>query len=119
MANEITVTSTIRLVNGELSVTTPSTSKQFDQTTARGGTFTVDAGTSETSVDFGDIVPGMILLRNLDATNFCEYTTVTTNYDLKLRANGGTALIDFSGTQVLFLKADTAACKIQVTLINT
>ena len=70
MANEITVTSTIRLVNGELSVTTPSTSKQFDQTTARGGTFTVDAGTSETSVDFGDIVPGMILLRNLDATNF-------------------------------------------------
>jgi hypothetical protein len=119
MANEITVTASLRVANGNLSVSTPTTSKQFDQATLRGGTFTVDAATSETTVDFGDIVPGFILLQNLDTTNYCEYTTVTTDYDLKLRANGGFALIDLSGTQTLYLKANTAACKIQVTLINT
>lgn len=118
MANEITITSSIRVANGELSLSTPSASKQFDQTTARAGTFTVDAATSETTVDFGDIVPGYIELVNLDPTNFCEFTTVTTDYDLKVRANGGKALIDLSGTQTLYLKADTATCKIQVTLVN-
>lgn len=119
MANEITVLASLRLSNGDLKVDVRPGNVKFDQTTARGGSFTVDAATSETTVDFGDIVPGYILLQNLDATNFCEYTTVTTDYDLKLRANGGVALIDMSGTQTLYLKADTAGCKIQVTAINT
>lgn len=119
MANEITITAHVRVVNGTLHVSTPTAATQFDQTTGRGGTFTVDAATSETSVDFGDIVPGYILLQNLDTTNYCEYTTVTTDYDLRLPANGGKALIYLSGTQALYLKANTATTKIQVTLINT
>lgn len=119
MANEITVNSSIRVANGNLSVTTPTTAKQFDQTTARGGTFTVDVATSETTVDFGDIVPGFVLLENLDVTNFVEFTTVTGNYDLKMSAGSGKALFEFSGSQTLYLKADTSACKVQVTAINS
>lgn len=119
MADEITVTAHIRCVNGNLSVSTPTGAKQFDQTTARAATFTVDAATTETTVDFGDVSPGMILLENLDSTNYCEYTTVTGNYDLKLLAGGGKALIQFSGAQTLYLKANTATCKIQVTGINS
>lgn len=116
---EITIQASIRVLNGNLSLSTPTTSKQFDQTTARASTFTVDAATSETQVNFGDVVPGDVLLENLDATNYVEFTTVTTDYDLRLAAGGGKALFRMSGTQNLYLKANTAACKVQVTLVNT
>lgn len=118
MANEITIGTSIRVANGDLNVSTSTTTKRFNQGTARAATFTVDAATSETQVDFGDIVPGWVELFNLDATNYVEWTTATGNYDKKISPNGGSALFELSGTQDLYLKANTAACKVQVTLVN-
>lgn len=119
MANEIAVNTSLTVTNGELVVSTPSTAKQFDQTTARGGSFTVDAATSETTVDFGDVVPGWVQLQNLDTTNYTEWTTVSGNYDLKISPNGGKALFELSGAQTLYLKANTAGTKVQVTVVNS
>lgn len=118
MANEITITSSIRVANGQLNLTTPSASKQFNQTTARAGTFTVDVGTSEETLSFGDIVPGFVELTNLDTTNFVEVGFATGVYPLKLRATSGKLMLDLNGSPTIYVKADTAACAVQVTAVN-
>lgn len=119
MAEEITISVSVTVRNGELVLSTPSTAVISDQTTARAATFTVDVATSETTVDFGDITPGLVMLKNLDATNFTDWTTDTGDYNHTLDPNGDTALFRLKGTQTLFLKADTAPTKVQVTLVNT
>ena len=121
MADELTVTAHVRLndTTTGLSISSPTAAKQFSPGTVQGASFVVDVGTSEESVAFGDITPGTICLENLDPTNYVEFSTVTTNYDLRLPAGNGRALITFSGAQTLYLKANTSSCKVLVTAVNT
>lgn len=120
MANEITVTTGLRLANGDLKVNGSNLSKKFDQTTARGGgPGTVDVGTTEETIDFGDIVPGFVEFRNLDATNFVDLGFSTGVYGIQLLASGGPAVFYLKSGATVYAKADTAACKIQVTAINS
>lgn len=121
MANEATLTAHIALNDTAtgLKINSPTSAIQYTPGTLTGASFVVDVGTSEESVDFGDVSPGYVLLQNLDTTNYVEYTTVTTDYDLRLSANGGKALIQFSGAQTLYLKANTASCNVLVTAINS
>lgn len=119
MANEITVTIGMRLANGNLSYTGPNVTKTFDQTTARGGgPGTVNVGTTEESVSFGDTTPGYVQLTNLDDTNFVDFGNATGDLDFTLEAGGGMALFKMKSGATLYLKADTAACNVQVIAFN-
>lgn len=120
MANEITVTTGLALSNSLLVI--PSTVKtvQFTQTTARGGNpGTVDVGTVEETISFGDCVPGFVEAVNLDATNFVRLRFATGANAIRLRANGGRCLFEIDSSVTLFAIADTATCKVRFTSVNT
>lgn len=120
MANEITITTGLQIQNANLIVPTPASTKRFNQTTARGGgPGTVDIGTTEETIDFGDIVPGWVEFRNLDATNFVDLGFATGAYGIRLPANGGSALFFVRPGTTIYAVADTAACSIQVSAANT
>lgn len=118
MANEITLTSGVKLVNGLLIHDGRKTVKQFDQTTARGGSLTVDVATSEAAIDFGDIVPGFVRITNLDLTNFVRIRVTAATNAIRLRAGGGFAIFEVDPGVTVRAIADTAACKIQIEAFN-
>lgn len=119
MANEITITTGIRLVNGSLEVLSPAKSRQFDQTTARGGgPGVVDIGTTEESISFGDCVPGYVEAVNLDATNYVTLRFTSSNNAIRLRAGGGVALFELEPGVTLRAIANTATCRVKFTAIN-
>ena len=119
MANEIRVTTGLQLSNGPLTVQVSAKTFQADQTTARGGgPGTVDIGTTEETIDFGDIVPGFVEFKNLDATNFVELGFSTGVYGIILSAGGGPALFYLKTGATVYAKADTAACAVQITAVN-
>lgn len=120
MANEISVTIGASVTNGFLKQTSATTTRQFNQTTARAGSICQDVGTSEESVSFGDGVPGYIVATNLDATNFVSLRFVTGGANaIKLLPNGGQACFHIGASVSLFAIADTAACKVKFDWINT
>ena len=119
MADEITIQTGLKLLNGTLEVASTNKTRKFDQTTARGGNpGTVDVGTTEETISFGDCVPGFVEMVNLDATNFIQVGFSTTVYGFRLLAGGGPALIYLETGATLYVKADTAACKVRVTGLN-
>jgi hypothetical protein len=93
---------------------------QVFQTTEGGGNpGLLNVTTSEVTVSFGSVTPGLVLLYNLDETNFVEVGFATGVYPLRLpprlASNSKAAPAVFtrqSGS--LFLKADTATCKVLV-----
>jgi hypothetical protein len=118
MANEITVTTAIAVTNGALKYTGATSRITPTQTTARGGAFTVDVGTSEETISLGDLAPGYMRFTNLDVTNFVELGFSTGVYGIRLEANSGVALFYRKTGTTLYIKADTGACKVQVEAIN-
>lgn len=120
MANEITVTTGLRLANGLLIVPSSTVTTQFTQTTARGGgPGVVDIGTSEETISFGDCVPGYVQMINTDATNYVEFGGSTGVYVGRLAAAGGMALFQLNTAATLYMRANTATCKVKITSLNT
>lgn len=118
MANEIRVTAGIAVTNGSLKVNVPAETVQVDQTTARGGgPGTVDVGTSEETIGFGDIVPGYVFVKNLDDTNYVEVGFSTGVYGMRFEA-GEIAVFPMNGVTI-YAKANTANCSVQFISVNT
>lgn len=79
-------------------------------------------GTSEETITINtDITggngPAYVYLKNEDATNFIEVGFATTVYPMKLDPGDGTEVallpMNSTGFTQLFVKADTAACKLR------
>jgi hypothetical protein len=120
MANEISVTIGASVTNGQLRQASVTTTTQFNQTTQRAGSVCQDVGTSEEAVSFGDGVPGYIVARNLDTTNFVSLRFVTGGANaVRLPANGGSACFHLGSGVSLFAIADTAACRVKFDWYNT
>lgn len=114
MANEIKITTGMSCLNGNLNITVPARTISVDQTTARGGNpASVEVGTSEETISFGDTTARYVHMQNLDATNFVEVGFSTGVYGIKLLA-GETALLPLKTTATMYAKADTSACTLQV-----
>lgn len=84
--------------------------------------FLFDIGTVEETLSFGDITPGKIVLVNLDPTNFVEwgYSTGVRPGRLEHKVAttdecGDPTVITVSGATI-YIKADTAACKVKATV---
>lgn len=114
MAKEITVKASVAVKNGNLSLSFDSGAIRVDQTTASGGNpGVVSVGTSEETISFGDVTPGMVWMRNLDGTNFVTWGNTTGNLAQKLAPGGVPTLIEINSGSII-VKADTAACLVQV-----
>lgn len=120
MADEITVVTGLALSNGLLVVRDTKTTTRFTQTTARIGGGVYDIGTTEETVSatFTDCVAGWTEIVNLDTTNYVQVGFSTTVYGFRLLANGGKALLYLESGATLYLKANTATCKVKITALN-
>lgn len=115
MANEITVGAFIQVQNVNLSDRFAPGNKSYTQT-AQGGPTPgyVTIGTSEEEVAFGELsTKGWVMMQNLDATNYVEWGFSTGVYGGRMKA-GETAGPFRLNSLSVFLKANTAACKMLI-----
>ncbi len=115
MANEITVSSRLRVVNGSLQFDTGNINLSLDQSAVGGpvpGYWIV--GTTEESTTFPDLTTeGWLWMQNLDTANYVQWGFSTGVYGGRLKA-GRFALIECEPGLTLYMKANTAACKVVV-----
>lgn len=76
----------------------------------------VSIGLAEEDISFGDVTPGIVIIQNLDSTNFIKYGPksggVMVEF-LKLSA-GRFAIIEMQGSAIIRAIADTAAVKVRI-----
>ncbi len=114
MANEITVNAFIQVANGNLRDKFEVGNKSVDQAAVGGPTpGYVTIGTTEEEVAFGELsTKGYCAMQNLSATNFVEWGFSTGVYGGRLKP-GEVAILRLNATS-LFLRANTAACKMVI-----
>lgn len=112
MANEITISARLKVVNGSLSFERNLSSMSIDQAAVGGptpGYMTI--GTSEESTMMSELgTLGWLFMQNLDTTNYVEWGFSTGVYGGKMEP-GEPALFRLKPSTTLYLKANTAACK--------
>ena len=110
----------LQLTNGLLKSDFNPGRLQIAQTNSGKFERVVSIATSETSVVLtGITTPGVAIVYNLDATNYCELGTTTADYGSKLRPSGFPAIIPLNtGKTTLYLKANTAATKVQIIVLE-
>lgn len=115
MANEIELTIGLKVENGNFSFNKAAAVYLIDQSAVGGGNpGVVDIGTTEETVSFGDIASkGVLLLHNLDSTNYVEYGTVTSGTGQKIKP-GEVHFTRLKPAETLYMKADTAECRVLV-----
>lgn len=119
MANELSASLTVVHSKTPRRSFRPNTS--FQATQAGQGVFeqTLSIGTAEENVSFGDVSPGLVILQNLDPTNFVSWGI---NDGGAIKAPG----VLYPSTEwptmfwlkpgaTLRMQADTGACEVQVT----
>ena len=116
MANEITITSGIKVAKGNLAFTQQSTSATFDQTGTGGPTpGVISVGTAEESTAFPELTTeGWLWMKNLDTTNYVQWGFSTTVYGGRMKAGETAGPFRMEPALTLFLKANTAACNVAV-----
>jgi len=74
----------------------------------------VDVTTTESTLDFGDIAPGLVVLENLDEDNFVSWGFDTGSLPGRLLPNKVPTVI-YVDSATIYVEADTATCRIKVT----
>jgi hypothetical protein len=116
MANELTVSASLSYSKDAV-VESISLSKQADITSGLRAKASQTVGTSEEQFSLVDVAsPRYVIIQNLDDTNFVQVGTATGEYAIKLLP-GDIALFPPNAT-ALYLKADTAACLVDITAVN-
>jgi hypothetical protein len=118
MANELTLSASIKFVKGSVSVSQGKSGVQLDVAGDDFVTKTQNVGTSEEALNLGDLsTPGYVLVRNLDTTNFVSVRSGTAAANLIKIPAGGIALF-MCEAAAPFVIANTAAVKIEYTMIE-
>lgn len=115
MADEITVTASLQVNNGNQSFRFSPANLSVTQNAQGGPTpgYWV-VGTSEENNAFTELTTeGWIAMQNLDATNYVEWGFSTGVYGGRLKA-GEFAIFRTNPALTLYMKANTAACKVVV-----
>lgn len=113
MANEFTITSKIVLANGNLNDRWDNGSVSLTQTTKGLHAAVESVGTSEEDISYGVLgTPGLIVIRNLDATNYITYGPKSGGSMVLMGklAAGQTAMFYLGASVTLRWIANTAAC---------
>lgn len=117
MANEITIKETITVSNGNFKDTFAPGTLFLDQATATGGNpGTVNVGTSEQDISFGDVTPNLVVMRNMDSTNYVKYGPKSGGSMIEFgRLKPGTsARFILAPSVTLRMVANAAACKVLI-----
>lgn len=118
MANELTISASMKFVKGNKSV---SNSKSGVQVDIAGNNFlwqTQVIGTSAEAFNLGEIAsPGYILIRNCDSTNFMKVRAGSGGADVVKIKPGKFALFELA-TATPYGIADTAPVEAEFTLIE-
>jgi hypothetical protein len=114
MANEITLTARMDIVNGYYAPGAISVnSLQVTQAAVGAVEGIQNIGTSEETLGVGGLsTRGWLYIRNLDATNYVQLGFATGAYGCRLKA-GEFALFRAEAAADIYLKANTAAVNVQ------
>lgn len=120
MANEITVTGSLAVSNGQYVDSIPTFRVQDDQSSLGGHGSVVEVGTSEESMPVGDVSSeGWLSIKNLDATNYVEYGPDSTGMVAFGRLEPGhTHLVKLKSGVTVKWQANTAAVKVKMLLLE-
>ena len=123
MANEKSVSITLAVKNGDLDRSRKVNNLKLNQTNARAVGNTQTVGTTEELLAVGDLTtPAECYLRNLDSTNFVTVGVkpAATYYPaFRLKASSAMPLCGLIESGVsLYVKADTAACDIDILILD-
>lgn len=122
MADEITVSASLRVSNGNFSFRKDTGFSQFDQAAAGGGNpGTVNIGTSDEAISLGDITtPGWAFIQNLDGTNYVDIGPDSTGAIVPIirLEPGEFALLRLTPTVSLRGQANTAACDVMIQVME-
>jgi hypothetical protein len=117
MANELTLTSSITHTKAPKISWRPSSNFTADQTGTGVNIATLSIGTSEEDVDFTTIFPdlttaGIVVIENLDATNYVEWGVKDTTMKAigRIEAGDFPVIFRYKPAVVLRMQANTAAC---------
>lgn len=116
MANEITVNASLSVANGNLKFAFAPGVLRFSQAAAGGPSpGMVSVGTTEESVAFSELgTEGWFMMQNLDATNYVQWGFSTTVYGGRMEAGETAGPFRLEPSATLYLKANTAACKVLI-----
>ena len=118
MANEITITYAMSRKHATNTLDThevPMVRKQITQTGAGQYDVKPSIGTSEESITFTDIATnGFCILVNLDTTNYVEWGFSTGVYGGRMRALEPAGPFRVNAGATIYLKANTATCRVRV-----
>lgn len=117
----IDVTVTLNPKEGDISLPPFSSGRiSVTQTSDGGGNpGLVDVTVSEVTISFGSVSPGLVLLYNLDDTNFVQWGVATGVYPFRLQpraasSNKGVPQLVYINSGTIYMAADTATCKVLV-----
>jgi hypothetical protein len=118
MANEITITLAMERRHAtNLSDTHvfPSLRKQYNQAGVGQDDRKHSIGTTEESITLTDVTTnGFVLLHNLDTTNYVQWGFATGVYGGRMKAGETAGPFRLEPGATLYLKANTAACRVRV-----
>ncbi len=115
MANEITINTSMKVVNSNFTHGPYKlTNLQFDQAAAGIDSFVQNIGTSEEDVTFSVTTHGWFMMRNLDATNYVQWGPKDTTMKAMGRMEAGEPAGPFRVEPGITLRmvANTAACDV-------
>ena len=119
MANEITIAARVQCVNGnviERDDDSSYTVNQASQSAATPGFVTI--GTTEESETFSELATlGWCKLKNIDATNYVQVGFSAGVYGIRVEA-GESCVFRLEPGVTMYLKANTAACKMLIRCYN-
>jgi hypothetical protein len=119
MADEITISASMKFTKGNYSVNVSKGGLQIDVTGTAYQDKIQTIGTSEEAIDLGDVgAGGWCFLENMDTTNYIEIRPATGAADLIKLLAGEIAMFRLTGDAVPFAIADTGACDLRVVLID-
>lgn len=116
MANEITINTSFDLRKGQLQFSFTPGVIQADMTGQGGPTpGFVTITTSEVTQAFGALTTlGYLIMRNLDANNFVDWGFATGVYGGRILPGEVAGPFRLKPSTTLYLKADTAACRMLI-----
>lgn len=115
MANEISVSAALAVSKGGVTLTATG-SKQLDMGADDMRHFTQIVGTSAEVLEMTDItgVPGYLLVKNLDATNYVELALDSGMTDKICKLLAGQVALFPPSTATIYALANTASCRVEV-----
>ena len=118
MANEITITLAMErrhATNLSDTHTFPSLRKQYNQTGVGQDDRKHSIGTAEESITLTDVTTnGFVLLHNLDTANYVQWGFAAGVYGGRMKAGETAGPYRLEPGATLYLKANTAACRVRV-----